>query len=106
MFGLSLPFPVCFSTFSGAGIAWLGVVPPTLALVTAIVYIKRYIICTISLYVEYIISAEKIEFLHKKESYGLHGLNFLTLFIYKYFIDTGYTFFSLTNVNNTYVSIY
>lgn len=39
--GTSLPFPICFhSDVSGYAIAWLGIVPPTLALGTALIYVK------------------------------------------------------------------
>ena len=50
MFGISLPFPVCFSGVSGAGLAWLGMVPPFLALATAIIFIKRLIVCHLMIF--------------------------------------------------------
>ncbi|XP_019853039.1 PREDICTED: uncharacterized protein LOC109582640 [Amphimedon queenslandica] len=92
MFGLSLPFPVCFTGFSGAGITWLGVVPPILALATALIYL---------------ISAENVKFLYERKSYGFHGFHFICLFIYKYFLDTSFAFISIRRVyGNHYVFSY
>ena len=41
MLGISMPFPVClFIDAPPILVAWLGIVPPVLALVTAVIYIK------------------------------------------------------------------
>ena len=44
--------------------------------------------------------------LSSRESYGLHGLHLITLFIYKYFLDTIFIFVNVRKVHNdkNYVS--
>ena len=49
-------------------------------------------------------SANRSRKLSHRERYGFHGFYFLFLFIYKYFVDTSFTFISCTNVDGDSVS--
>ena len=50
-------------------------------------------------------STDKVKFLYERKSYGFHGFHFISLFIYKYFLDTSFAFANIRRVyNNDYVS--
>lgn len=49
-------------------------------------------------------SANRSQKLSHRERYGFHGFYFLFLFIYKYFVDTSFTFISCTKVDGRSVS--
>ena len=51
-----------------------------------------------------IFRANRSQKLSHRERYGFHGFYFLFLFIYKYFVDTSFTFISCTKVDGQSVS--
>ncbi len=135
LFGFAMPFPICIhEKLPVVAMAFLGYIPPALAMITAIFYSLWYVRCMWlklcvggvlfhsppSLLLSYhftmqrplcgvtiynIISANKIKMLSHRENYGFHGFYFLLLFVFKYIMDTSFLFISCSGVNGESVSL-
>ena len=51
-----------------------------------------------------VFSSRKIRVLYNRST-GLHGFQFLCLFVYKYFLDTGFTLINCRSIGNSWVGV-